>query len=312
MSLPSELIQVALQATHNAAIACYEQIGNGNKELADHHATEAMRQTLNEFSISGTVVIGEGEMDEAPMLYNGEKLGKGGFECDIAVDPLEGTKLCAYGKENSITTIALAPKGTILSAPDMYMDKIASCSIHQDKIIDLTYTIEQNIKNVSEYKQKPITDVGICVLDRERHKDIISKARALGAKIYLISDGDIAGILQTYYNHNIDFYIGSGGAPEGILAAAAIKSLKGFMQGKLLFEDTNQLSRAKNMGIIDKDKIYNVNEMIKSDAIFAATGVTNGFLKGVEKKGPIFATSSLVTHSGLEMIQNITAYDANT
>ncbi|MEN9782104.1 MAG: fructose 1,6-bisphosphatase [Pseudomonadota bacterium] len=305
--LPNFIYDLALQATQNAAIACYAEIGRGDKNVADNLAVKAMRETLGKsLEIYGTVVIGEGEMDEAPMLFIGETLGHGRFECDIAVDPLEGTSLCANNMPNSITTIAISQHKSILAAPDMYMDKIASCKVKKSGIIGLDITIKTNIANLAQHLNKPVEEITVCVLDRPRHAETIRQIRAMGCRVNLISDGDIAGILQTYYSDSIDLYVGSGGAPEGVLAAAAIKSLGGFMQGKLLFENDEQKYYARQLGIEEFDKIYNVEDMIRGDVVFAATGVTGGFLDGVKKHNQKhFTTTSIVMQSGTKTINKI-------
>ena len=299
------------QVTEAAAAACFDWIGLGDEKKADQAAVSAMRSAFNKVSIDGRIVIGEGERDQAPMLYIGERVGKGGIEYDIALDPLEGTTLCAHNAPNSITTLAIAQKGGFLHAPDVYMQKIAIGSNLPEDLIDLEADVQENIKNLSKAKKCDIRDLCIVVLARDRHKDLISSIRAAGAKIKLISDGDVLGSIATALpNTGIDMYIGIGGAPEGVLAAAALKAVGGQMQGKLLFENQEQIDRAKLMGITDINQKYSQNEMAKGDVIFFATGVTNGFLlQGVKKinhySHNICITNTIVISSAEKSIKKI-------
>jgi fructose-1,6-bisphosphatase II / sedoheptulose-1,7-bisphosphatase len=304
--LPLNVMQIANRATKAAAIACYPQIGRGNKHLADKYAVDAMRSALQkESDFCGTVVIGEGEMDEAPMLYIGEVIGSAANKLyDIAVDPLEGTTLCSKGQSNAISTIAIANKDTILKAPDIYMQKIASLSIKDNNIISLDYSLEENIINVAKYKNKKVSDVVVCLLDRQRHYDSIILAQSLGAKVNLITDGDVIPVL----NENIDFYFGSGGAPEGVLTAAVLKAFGGFMQARMIFENQEQFDRAKDMGIKSRDEIYYLNDLVKSDVVFCATAITDGILNGVRVDKDYYITNSLITHS-MGLIEKVTSYD---
>lgn len=292
------LVSTALNTTIKAAIATYHMIGRMDPHAADQVAVDAMRNSLNRAPISGTVVIGEGERDHAPMLYIGESIGQGGMMVDIAVDPLEGTALCAAGAHNAITTIVLAPQHTILKAPDVYMEKIATCIPVADQVLDLDLTPAKNVLNLAKYLQLPAADIGVVVLDRPRHQEIIKSLRGVNARVYLITDGDIAGILRSRNCNMIHLYMGIGGAPEGVIAAAAIKALGGFMQARLKSDDPAQILRAReSMAVQDFDKKLSVNDMIKGGAVFCATGVTDGFLRGVRYKNGLFHTSSIVTNS---------------
>lgn len=263
--------------TKKAALACDGFIGRGDKNAADGAATDAMREAFNHVPVSGVVVIGEGEMDEAPMLYIGEEVGSGGFAVDIAVDPLEGTKLCADNAAGAMTTLAMAPRGTLLHAPDMYMDKIAIGAGYPEGIIDLDKTPAENVLALAKAKNVDPKTINVCILDRSRHKEIVDSVRSVGAKITFITDGDVGGVINTIQPHTaIDMYIGRGGAPEGVLAAAALKAVGGQMQGRLFFEEENDYERAKKLGLNDFEKKYNVNDMVKGDVIFSASGVTSG------------------------------------
>ncbi len=304
-NLALELVRV----TEAAALACGRWVGKGDKNSADDAATEAMRRTLDSIDINGTVVIGEGEMDEAPMLYIGEKVGHdGGADVDIAVDPLEGTSICAKGMTGAITTIALAPRGGFLHAPDMYMDKIAvgpqACGV-----IDITASPEENLKRVAEAKSCYIQDLTVVILDRPRHEKIIGEVRKAGARIHLISDGDVApAIAATVADSGVDMMLGIGGAPEGVLAAAALKCMGGGMQGRLVFLSSEEKDRARAMGIDDFDRIYSAEEMAGGDVFFAATGVTNGeLLRGVRYFSGGAETHSIVMRSKSRTVRFIKA-----
>jgi fructose-1,6-bisphosphatase II / sedoheptulose-1,7-bisphosphatase len=302
-SLTSQIITV----TENAAIACYDWIGKGDNMAADNAAVVSMRRDLNEINIDGTIVIGEGERDEAPMLYIGEKVGKGGLEVDIALDPLEGTTICANASENSLAVIAFANKGCFLHAPDVYMDKIAVGAGLPDGIIDLDNSVKQNLDNLAKAKKCSISDLTVMVLDRSRHQEMIAKVREAGAKIRLIGDGDVAGVIAcTNQNTKVDIYMGSGGAPEGVLAAAALRVIGGQMMGRLIFGDNQkQMERAKKMGISDLNKKYSALEMAKGDVIFACAGVTDGYmLKGIKKTaGKIFVNSLVMDSAAKKVIK---------
>ncbi len=271
------------RVTEAAALACARWVGKGDKMAADEAATNAMRRTLGAMDINGTVVIGEGEMDEAPMLYIGEKVGSGdSTEVDIAVDPLEGTSICAKGMNGAIATIALAPRGGFLHAPDMYMEKIA-VGPSAKGAIDINASATENIRRVAEAKGCQPGDLTVVLLDRPRHDKIVNEIRRAGARIHLITDGDVApAIAAAVDGSGVDMLMGIGGAPEGVLAAAALKCMGGDMQGRLVFMTNEERDRSKKMGIDDFDRVYHAHDMAQGDVFFAATGVTNGdLLKGV-------------------------------
>ncbi len=297
------------RVTEAAALACGRWVGKGDKIAADDAATEAMRRTLDSLDISGTVVIGEGEMDEAPMLYIGEKLGKNtGTEVDIAVDPLEGTTICSKGMNGAIATIALAPRGGFLHAPDMYMQKIAT-GPQAKGVIDINLSPSENLKRIAEAKSCYIEDLTVVVLDRPRHDAVVDEIRQAGARIHLIMDGDVASAAATALpDSGIDMMLGVGGAPEGVLAAAALKCMGGDMQGRLVFKTQEERDRATTMGITDFDKVYNCEEMAGGDVVFAATGVTNGdLLQGVRYFSGGAETHSVVMRSKSRTVRFIKA-----
>ncbi len=292
-SLTMELVRV----TEAAALASARWMGRGKKEEADDAATTAMRDVFDTVPMKGTVVIGEGEMDEAPMLYIGEKLGTGyGPRVDVAVDPLEGTNIVAAGTWNALAVLAVADHGNLLHAPDMYMDKIAVGPKAVGKI-DINASVHDNLKAVAEAKGKEIEDCVAVILDRKRHEKIIEEVRAAGARIKLISDGDVAAAINTAFDDTgVDILFGSGGAPEGVLAAVALKCLGGEIQGKLLPQNEEELKRCNEMGIHDVSRVLYMEDLVKGeDAIFAATGVTDGeLLKGVRFRGTSGTTQSVV------------------
>jgi fructose-1,6-bisphosphatase II / sedoheptulose-1,7-bisphosphatase len=294
-NLALELVRV----TEAAAIAASRWIGLGKKNEADGAAVEAMRRAFDTVAIEGTVVIGEGEMDEAPMLFIGEKVGAGGPQMDIAVDPLEGTTLTAKGGPAALAVVALAEHGNFLHAPDIYMDKIAVGGGLPDGVVDLDASVASNLRNLARAKHREVSDLVACILDRDRHKDLIAKVREAGARIMLISDGDVNGVVATATpDSEIDIYLGSGGAPEGVLAAAALRCIGGQMQGRLLFEDDAQIARVKEMGHHDPRRKFNLTEMATGDVMFAATGVTTGaMLRGVKRFGNGATTHSMVMRS---------------
>ena len=307
--LTLELVRV----TERAAVASSLLVGRGNEKEADQAAVDAMRKELNKLDIQGEVVIGEGERDEAPMLYIGEKVGTGkGPKVDIALDPLEGTTLTAKGQADALTTIAMAEKGSLLNAADVYMDKIAIGPGCPDDLIHLDEDPDVNIKAFSKATKKPIELVTVCVLDRPRHADIIDNIRASGARVRLIADGDIAGVIHTTDPlTGIDMYMGIGGAPEGVLAAAALRCTGGQMQAKLVLEDQEKKDRATKMGISDFDKIYTLNELVSGDALFAATGVTNGsMLTGIENNNGLW-TNTVVMRSSSGTVRWIKSHHTN-
>ncbi|WCT77635.1 class II fructose-bisphosphatase [Novosphingobium humi] len=283
------LVLEMVRVTEAAAIASAKLIGRGDEKAADAAAVEAMREKLNELYIDGTVVIGEGERDEAPMLYIGEKVGAAlgkGPKIDIALDPLEGTTICAKAGPNSLAVLAIAEEGGLLNAPDTYMDKLAVGPGYPDGIIDLAKSPTENVKAVAAAKGVAPEDIVVCVLDRPRHTDLIEELRALGCGVYLIGDGDVAGVIATTNTEetNIDMYMGQGGAPEGVLAAAALRCVGGQFKGRLVFRNDDEKARAKKWGITDLNKIYDLTELAKGDCIFAASGVTDGsLLKGVKR-----------------------------
>jgi fructose-1,6-bisphosphatase II / sedoheptulose-1,7-bisphosphatase len=294
-NLALELVRV----TEAAAIAAARWIGRGKKNDADGAAVEAMRIAFDQVAIDGTVVIGEGEMDEAPMLYIGEKVGCGGPAMDIAVDPLEGTSITAKGGANSIATVALAERGNFLHAPDIYMEKIAVGGGLPEGVVSLNASVKENLKNLALAKGVDIEELMVCMLDRDRHADKIAYIREAGARIMLIGDGDVAGVIAASQpTTGVDMYLGSGGAPEGVLAAAALRCIGGQMQGQLLFEDDAQIARALTMGITDPNRIYTIEEMAKGNVMFSATGVTAGpMLNGVRRVGHGAVTHSIVMRS---------------
>ena len=294
-NLALELVRV----TEAAALAASRWIGLGKKNDADGAAVDAMRKAFDTVSIDGLVVIGEGEMDEAPMLYIGEKVGAGGVPMDIAVDPLEGTTLTAKGGPNAIATVALAERGNFLHAPDIYMDKIAVGGGLPEGVIDLDAPVATNLRNLALAKKCDISDLVACILDRDRHADLIAKVREAGARIMLISDGDVAGVIATTMPGSlVDIYLGSGGAPEGVLAAAALRCVGGQMQGRLMFETDEQIERTRAMGHADPRRVFSCEEMAKGNVMFAATGVTPGeMLRGIKRFGHGAITHSVVMRS---------------
>jgi fructose-1,6-bisphosphatase II / sedoheptulose-1,7-bisphosphatase len=294
-NLALELVRV----TEAAALAASRWIGLGKKNDADGAAVEAMRKAFDTVAIEGTVVIGEGEMDEAPMLFIGEKVGAGGPRMDIAVDPLEGTTLTAKGGPAALAVVALAEHGNFLHAPDIYMDKIAVGGGLPEGVVDLDASVASNLRNLAQAKRCDVADLVACILDRDRHKELIARVREAGARIMLISDGDVTGVVATATPEaEIDIYLGSGGAPEGVLAAAALRCIGGQMQGRLLFEDDAQIARVREMGHPDPRRKFNLEEMAKGDVMFAATGVTSGaMLRGVKRFGHGAMTHSMVMRS---------------
>lgn len=302
--LSSQIIDVV----EKAAISCYDWIGKGDNMAADAAAVKSMRQNLNLMNIKGTIVIGEGERDEAPMLFIGEKVGKGGVEVDIALDPLEGTTICANAGESSLAVIAFAKKGGFLHAPDVYMEKIAVGAGLPQGVIDLDNSPKKNLQNIAKAKKCAVSDLTVMILERSRHEELIAKVREAGAKIRLIGDGDVAGVIAcTSQNTRVDAYMGTGGAPEGVLAAAALRVIGGQMMGRLIFGDNKkQIERAKKMGIKDLGKKYLAEEMAKGDVIFACAGVTDGYmLRGVKKcksNGKIFVNSLLMDSAARKVI----------
>ncbi len=305
-NLALELVRV----TEAAALAASHWMGLGKKNEADGAAVTAMRKAFDTVAISGTVVIGEGEMDEAPMLYIGERVGAGGPAMDIAVDPLEGTTLTAKGGPNAMAVVALAEHGNFLHAPDIYMQKIAVGGGLPDGVVDIDAPVGENLRNLARAKKCDVSDLVACILDRDRHKELIAKTREAGARIMLLSDGDVAGVIGTAQaNSEIDIYMGSGGAPEGVLAAAALRCIGGQMQGRLMFEDDSQIQRARDMGLLDPHRSFKCEEMAKGDVMFAATGVTTGAtLRGVHRYGHGATTHSVVMRSKSGTVRYIEAH----
>ena len=306
MALNKDLINDIITVTSKAAISCYEFIGKNQKKNADKAATDSMRNEINKLSVNAEVVIGEGELDEAPMLYIGEKLGSmKGPNIDIAVDPLEGTNFAANNLPGALSVIAIAGKSNLFNAPETYMNKI-SANVTEKGVVDLDFSIKNNINNLSEYKNKEPKNLTACILDRPRHKKIIDELKNLGVKLKLISDGDVSGALMvTDKKYNVDLFLGIGGGPEGVLAASALDTFNCFFQGKFIFESNDEKKRAKKMGINDLDKKYELNEIISGDSIFCATGITSGDLvSGIEIIGNEFISETLITHksSGLKKI----------
>ncbi|MBJ6120303.1 class II fructose-bisphosphatase [Sphingomonas mollis] len=291
------LVLEMVRVTEAAAIACLPLVGRGDEKAADAAAVEAMRAALNELDMDGTVVIGEGERDEAPMLFIGEKVGTGnGPAIDIALDPLEGTTICATAGPNSLAVLAIAEKGGLLNAPDVYMDKIAVGPGYPEGIIDLDRSPTENVCAVAKAKGVDPRDIIVCVLDRPRHEAMIAELRAVGCGVMLIGDGDVAGVIATTNpDTTIDIYMGSGGAPEGVLACAALRCVGGQFKGRLLFRNDDERGRAAKWGVTDLDKQYDLTELARGDCIFAATGVTDGsLLEGVKRKGGMMTTESVV------------------
>lgn len=287
-----------LKVSQLAAIAVYDYIGKKNEVLADKAAVESMRSELNKLDFRGTIVIGEGERDKAPMLFIGEKVGtnRSNAQFDIALDPLEGTKITANNEKNALTVIALGNKNSFLNAPDVYMEKIAVGPGFPKKLLDLDNPLEDTLEKLAFYKKKKIENLSVCFLNRPRHKNIFDIVKKKKCKKFLIPDGDIFGAISTSIKKfNIDLYIGIGGAPEGVLAASALKCLNGQMQCRLIFSNSQQRKRAMKMGIKNLKRKYQIEDLIKKDSIFVATGVTDGYLlSGVKKKKNIFETHSLI------------------
>ncbi len=288
-----------VRVTELAALAASKLMGRGDEKAADMQAVNAMRAGLNSLTIDGTVVIGEGERDEAPMLYIGEKVGAGGPRVDIALDPLEGTTITAKGGPNALTVVAMSEEGGFLNAPDVYMDKIAIGGGLPEDLVDLDATPAENLKELAKAKQMDVDDLVVCILDRPRHSELIAKVREAGARIMLIGDGDVSGVIATSQSESgVDAYMGSGGAPEGVLAAAALRCIGGQFQGRLTFRNDDERARAKRWGITDMDRKYKLEDLAGGEVMFAATGVTDGsMLRGVRRQPGGAITHSLVMRS---------------
>jgi len=298
-ALPRSLVMDAVSVCEVAAIAAAQLRGCGDEKAADQVAVDAMRRALNELPIRGTVVIGEGERDEAPMLYIGEAVGQGGPAVDIALDPLEGTTICAKNMPGSMATLAFATEGGFLYAPDVYMQKLAVGDGVPIGAIDINAPAAQNLARVAQAKKRAVSDLTVCILDRPRHTDLIVEVRAAGARVNLIGDGDVAGVISVADpNSGIDIYLGSGGAPEGVLAAAALRCIGGQIQGKLLFRNDDERGRATKIGITDFNRTYSTLDLARGHVIFCASGVTTGaLLQGVRFDGKKATTSTIVMDS---------------
>lgn len=298
----------AARVTELAAIAAYPQIGRGDEKAADQVAVDAMRTALNALPIDGKIVIGEGERDEAPMLYIGEKVGTGsGPAIDIALDPLEGTTLTAKAMANALAVLAMSPGGGLLHAPDTYMDKIAVGPGYDAGVVDLDAAPQDNIVALAKAKGVPAERITACVMDRPRHAELIAALRQVGCRIVLITDGDVAGVIHTAEPETgIDIYLGQGGAPEGVLACAALKCVGGQFQGRLVFRNDDERARAERTGVTDFDRKYDLHELVSKDAVFAATGVTKGaMLDGVTMERGLVSTHTLVMDSASRTVRRI-------
>jgi len=307
--LDRNLALEAVRVTEAAALSSSLHMGRGNEKAADQAAVNAMREFLNNLLISGTVIIGEGERDKAPMLYIGEKVGKGGPKVDIALDPLEGTTITAHGGENALSVLAMAEEGGFLHAPDIYMQKIAYGKKYEDLEIDPELPSDQIVKCFSKYSGIKIENIVVCILDRPRHIELINKVRSTGARIKLISDGDVSAVIATSIEDSgVDIYMGTGGSPEGVLAAAALRCIGGKIYAKLVFDNDEQIERAYNMKITDPKRIYEINDLASGDVMFSATGVTDGtLLKGVLIKEEKATTDSVVMRSKTKTIRYVKA-----
>ena len=306
MILDKKFEKQILNVSSRAALSSFYFIGKKDKIAADKAAVDTMRTELNKIDMKGKIVIGEGELDKAPMLYIGEEVGNNnGPELDIAVDPLEGTNFAANNLPGALSVIAISAKSNLFNAPETYMNKI-SANVKEKNVVDLDFSLTKNIDNLSQYLDKNPCELTACILDRPRHKEIIDELKSLGVKLKLISDGDVSGALMvTDKKYNVDLFLGIGGGPEGVLAASALDTFNCFFQGKFIFESNDEKKRAKKMGINDLDKKYELNEIISGDSIFCATGVTSGDLvSGIEIIGNEFISETLITHksSGLKKI----------
>ena len=300
----------AVRVTEAAALAASRLMGRGDEKAADQAAVDAMRRALNDLTIDGTVVIGEGERDEAPMLYIGERVGAGGPKIDIALDPLEGTTITAKGGSNALAVIAMAEEGGFLHAPDVYMDKIAVGAELPEGVVDLDRSPADNLEALAEAKGVAVADLVVCILDRPRHEDLIGAVRDAGSRIQLIQDGDVSGVIATSRpDSGIDIYMGSGGAPEGVLAAAALPCIGGQFQGRLLFRNDDERARAERIGIQDLHRKYDLLELASGDVMFAATGVTSGtMLRGVRRFAGGGYTHSMIMRSKSGTVRTVEAW----
>jgi len=303
-----KLVDKFSNITAHAAASCYIHLGKNDKILADKAATDSMRNNLNTLDVNGKIVIGEGELDEAPMLYIGEELGtKTGPKVDIAVDPLEGTNFAAKNLPGALSVMAIALEGNLFHAPETYMNKLAVTNDIPNDVTDLDYPVKKNIQNIADFKNNRPEDITVCLLDRPRHKEIIDELRKLKVNLKLISDGDVTGaLLVTEKKHSVDLFLGIGGGPEGVLAACALDAYGCKFQGRFLFKNENDISRAKKMGIKDLNKKYEINEIVKGDSVFCASGITNNDLvNGVKKENDYYSVETLVTHksTGINIVK---------
>ena len=308
--LDRNLALEVVRVTEAAALSASKLMGRGDEKAADQAAVDAMRRALNSLAIEGVVVIGEGERDEAPMLYIGEKVGLGtGPRVDIALDPLEGTTITAKGGPNALAVIAMAEAGGFLNAPDVYMDKIAVGGGLPEQLVDIDAAPVENLRALAKATKAELSDLVVCILDRPRHTELIKKVREAGARIMLISDGDVSGVIATALpGSGVDMYIGSGGAPEGVLAAAALRCIGGQFQGRLLFRNDDEKGRAQRLGIKDLNRKYDLLELAKGDVMFAATGVTDGsLLQGVRRWPGGASTHSIIMRSKTGTVRKIEA-----
>ena len=310
MAIDKKFIDQFIKVTSKAALSASYLVGKNDKNAADQAAVDSMRSELNKIQMNGKVVIGEGSLDEAPMLYTGEVLGtKDGPFFDIAVDPVEGTNFVANNLPGGIAVLAIAQKGNLFNAPETYMNKIATGKIDKG-LIDLDFSVEKNIKNLSDFKNKSISSIRACILDRPRHKKIIDKLKDLDVKIKLIKDGDVLGALYVSDpKYDVDIFIGIGGGPEGVIAASALDAYECHFQGRFIFDNDKDIQDAKKMGISDLNKKYELNEIVKGDSIFCATGITNSeVLKGIMINDNEYISETLVTHKSSnykEIIKNV-------
>ena len=312
MKIDTNLIKKFLNVTSLAAISSYKYIGKKDKIAADKSAVDVMREEINKLPIDGEIVIGEGELDKAPMLYIGEKLGLGGnLNIDIAVDPVEGTNFVAKNLPGALSVISIAEKGNLFNAPETYMDKIAVSNKIPFEATDLDFSIEKNIKNIADSLNKDLTNITACLLDRPRHKKIIDQLKKMNVNMKLISDGDVSGALMvTDDKYDVDIFLGVGGGPEGVLAASAIDAYNCKFQGRFIFDNEKDIKRAKLMGIENLNKKYDLKEIIKGDSIFCATGITSGELvKGISLKDNNYITQTLVTHKSSNTCKIVTRED---
>ena len=311
MSIDKKFIEQFINVSSKAALASYYLVGKNDKIAADKAAVDSMRNELNKINMNAEIVIGEGALDEAPMLYTGELLGnKNGPNFDIAVDPLEGTNFVANNLPGAISVIAISEKGNLFNAPETYMSKIATGKIEKG-LIDLDYPLKKNISNLADFKNKDPSSLTACILDRPRHKEIIDELKRLNVNIKLITDGDVLGALYVSDpKYNIDIFLGIGGGPEGVLAASALDAYDCHFQGRFIFDNDNDVKDAKRMGITDLNKKYELDEIIKGDSIFCASGITNSdLLKGIKIEGKTYVSETLVTHKSSNFRNKITKND---